>query len=542
MVTLPVPALYRRFAHYCRIRTRRLLFVRSIAFKNLLIFVPAFLLALGPLSYSYWKDTRAGRIGQAAARLDLIAEQSAKRIDVELVASMRLPEQTGTAAHNALVEVLAAIEHDFGVDNAVLMRRQPTGRFEYIADGAGRFRVKQPVFLHERFPETLAAANAAWEGTGVAHTELFGFGTFEYLQQNKALMRGEQVIAVLLINKFAEEVDQLIRTDTLRLVGLTLAILALGAGVFWLFSSRLLRPLVDLKGAAEQVAAGDLQVYLRPLKRRDEVAQLSASFQTMVDEVRRSRDELQHSNAELKRALTRVQMMEDLEASLFKFVPRSARLALHSDPTALERGKTDTDVTVLFLDIEGSTTLSESLEPTRMDSLIERYFSAFLDPIYEHNGDITETAGDGLMLIFQDPHPAQHARNAVRAATAIQRITAAIGAEVQAAGGRHLRVNIGINSGRALVGFTKYESIAGTRVTFTASGRTTIVAARLQDLATAGSVLISEETLQRLGGAATLQAQQFEVQALGERSLKNLHEPIAVYHLHTTRERPAGDS
>lgn len=97
-----------------------------------------------------------------------------------------------------------------------------------------------------------------------------------------------------------------------------------------------------------------------------------------------------------------------------------------------------------------------------------------------------------------------------------------------------LRINIGINSGTALVGFTKYESNSGDRVTFTASGRTTIVAARLEATATGGSVLLSEETMRRVADRQEFAALGWRADSLGAVQFKNLSDPEQVYRLNPT--------
>lgn len=503
----------------------------SITTRNLAMFLAIFLIALAPLTYAYWQDVTDSRIAILAARLELIGEQSVKRIDPALVASLSARGDTGGAAHTVLVAVLNAIQSEFGVDNAVLLRRNGAGTFHFLADGEGQFFVTQPAFIHEQFPETRRAAVEAWERRSERHTQLFGFGTFEYLQLNTPIVNADgEVVAVLLLNKFAEDVDQAIKAETVRLLLLTMGLLVVGALVFRTFSTRLLRPLVVLQSAADRLAAGDLAVEIDPVKGRDEVARLNGSFRTMVRELRQSREELERRNAELQRTLARVRTMEAFEESLAKFVPRTVRSALHADPAALERDKTEKDVTVLFLDVEGSSTLTEAMEPQRIDRLIEDYFSQYLDFVHEYQGELTETAGDGLMIVFQGDDPSLHALNAVRTALAIQAATQRLCSNDPQLKDC-LRINIGINSGAALVGFTRYEGALGTRVTFTAAGRTTIVAARLQQLARGGSVLLSAETARRIAARADFAALDAALDEQGTVTLKNLRQPERVYRL-----------
>ena len=479
---------------------------------------------------SYWVDARENRIDILSAQLELIGQRSIGSIRVEEIEPLVLKELTNTELHNGVIARLKRIQTEFDVDNAILMRLNDDGKFSIIADGNAQFYINEPVFIHDRFPETLLAATEAWTTGKPMRTGLFGFGTFEYLQVYYPVMNKGQVVAALLINKFAEDVDQAIRAKTTALLVFTGMLALLGVVGFWFFSNRMLAPLVRLKDAAMRMADGDLNVEVPPMKRRDEVSDLNESFRQMVAELRSNKEELNRYNAQLERTLARVRLMEDLEKSLAKFVPREVSKALQKDPEALERGKTEMDVSVLFLDMQGSTTLAESLGPKSMDRLIEVYFSKFLDCIHENNGDINETAGDGLMLIFQGDDPRQHALNAVKAAVDIQRKTREIQKNLHSEEGQ-VRINIGICSGEALVGFTKFEAISGARVTFTASGLTTIVAARLADLAKDGTVLLSEETRSRLGESVGERLRDVHIEPLGEFSLKNVQRNEEVFRL-----------
>ena len=201
-----------------------------------------------------------------------------------------------------------------------------------------------------------------------------------------------------------------------------------------------------------------------------------------------------------------------------KFVPEAVKRLVAANPEAPELAKRACDVSVLFLDISGYTRLSACLPPERLNTLVERYFSTFLGCIHEAGGDINETAGDGFMAIFQDT------ANAVTAADtglALLAATQALNADNAA---QPLTVHIGINSGTALVGSTRFEAVHGARWTFTASGTVTNLAARLAAMAPPGDILLGPETARRLGS-------RYRLQRLGCEYLKNIDTPIDVYSL-----------
>ncbi len=82
------------------------------------------------------------------------------------------------------------------------------------------------------------------------------------------------------------------------------------------------------------------------------------------------------------------------------YVPPIVRRAIARDPERPPLDRHMRDLTVLFMDIAGCTRLCELLSPGRMQDLIEKYFSSFIDEVDEFGGTINETAGDGLMILF----------------------------------------------------------------------------------------------------------------------------------------------
>jgi class 3 adenylate cyclase len=234
-------------------------------------------------------------------------------------------------------------------------------------------------------------------------------------------------------------------------------------------------------------------------------------------------EQVVHYAEQLAASLRRIQILESIKSNLAKFVPKTVQDLIELSPEAPSFDKREADVSVLFADITGYTRLSAQMELDQVNQLVERYFGAFLDEILKHGGDVNETAGDGLMVIFQDADSSRHARAAVLAAIGIQRRTQEINNELR---GRSepIAMHVGVNSGTAAVGATKIEGVAGTRWTYTASGPTTNLAARLAALGEGAAVIISDETRRRLGG-------EFDTEDLGLQSLKNVERPMRVYRL-----------
>ena len=233
--------------------------------------------------------------------------------------------------------------------------------------------------------------------------------------------------------------------------------------------------------------------------------------------------DLEQSRLDLANAQKRIEMLERAKDQLSKFVPMSVRHMAETDSEDFGLQKMEQDATVLFLDIGGYSSMVESLDNHRLNFLVEKYFSEFLDDIRKGNGEINETAGDGLMIIFQDKDRVSHARTAASTAIAIYYKTLKVNAELR---GKYepTVVNIGINSGKVFLGATKFEGVSGSRWTFTASGLTTVLAARITALATDGKILLGPETMSRLKG-------EFLVEPFGEHQLKNIRQPVPIYQL-----------
>lgn len=213
--------------------------------------------------------------------------------------------------------------------------------------------------------------------------------------------------------------------------------------------------------------------------------------------------------------------------NLSPFVPESVRHMVHKNPDLLTREKERKDISVLFLDLEGYTSLSISRPEVEVNGIIERMFSSFVDPIHRSHGDINETAGDALMIIFKDHDARTNAINSVKAAFEIaeqnRSINQALAKEMDSTMDP-IDVNIGINSGSALVGMTRFTGSLDTRMTYTASGSVTNIAARLSDYARGGDILIGEETRAMIQGL-------WPVYDLGPIILKGLKHPQNVFSL-----------
>jgi class 3 adenylate cyclase len=291
-----------------------------------------------------------------------------------------------------------------------------------------------------------------------------------------------------------------------------------------------LRPVARVAVAARRIGGGDFKARV-PINSEDEIGQLGTVINDMTTRLKTAHEELAEKNRtldetlhNLQNSMKRVELLEQLKNELGKFVPVSVKRMLEQNPEATELEQCEKDVSAIFLDIAGYTHLSEQMEAKQLNRLLQRYFSSFLDTIHNYQGDVNETAGDGLMVIFQnDRSSAEHALNAVRSALAIQRQVEELNQEF-AGVFNPVSLHMGINSGPALVGASKLTSSAGPRWIFTALGPVINVAARVAGEAKAGEIFMSSSTAERV-------KEHFILERLGERRLKNVADPVQLYRL-----------
>ena len=248
------------------------------------------------------------------------------------------------------------------------------------------------------------------------------------------------------------------------------------------------------------------------------------------EEIKGLNRDLQEKNIQLETALTelkssmrKVEILESVKENLSKFVPVTVSRMIEKSPTNAIPESKKQDLSVLFVDIEGYTKLCEKLGSSDTNEVIEKHFSAFMDAIYANNGDVNETAGDGLMVLFMDEDKNTSALEAVRAAISIREKTTRIWEECSTLY-RPLDVNMGINSGQALVGAAKFETYSGSRWTYTARGSLTNVAARIGAQATGGRIYLSKSTADRVKG-------HFSPVSKGKFKLKNVSEEVEIFEL-----------
>lgn len=192
-----------------------------------------------------------------------------------------------------------------------------------------------------------------------------------------------------------------------------------------------------------------------------------------------------------------------------------------ADPERLKLPGERQDVTVLFADIRGYTTISERLAPEEVVTLLNRYLTIAAEEIQASGGYLDKFLGDAVMGVFNTPQAsASHAWDAVRTAQRIQEQLAQLEAETEAKWGVRIRAGIGVNTGQAVVGTIGPANA----MNFTVIGDAVNVAARLQASAAGGEILLSEATYNCI-------RDRVAVQALESLAVKGRVQPVQTYRL-----------
>ena len=189
-------------------------------------------------------------------------------------------------------------------------------------------------------------------------------------------------------------------------------------------------------------------------------------------------------------------------------------------PAQPERAEAERrQLTVMFCDLVGSAALADRLDPEELRDVIRAYQQAAGEAIRKYEGHVAQHLGDGLLVYFG--YPLAHEDDARRAVHAGLGVLAAMdGVNARLPAGQSLALRIGVHTGPVVTG----EIGSGTTRERLALGATPNIAARLQEIAGPGHLVISEPTRRLLAGA-------FPCEPLGARSLKGITEPVEAFQI-----------
>ncbi|MDP9145856.1 MAG: adenylate/guanylate cyclase domain-containing protein, partial [Actinomycetota bacterium] len=178
-------------------------------------------------------------------------------------------------------------------------------------------------------------------------------------------------------------------------------------------------------------------------------------------------------------------------------------------------------VTVLFADLKGSMELLADRDPEDARQLLDPVLERMMDAVHHYEGTVNQVMGDGIMALFGAPMAHEdHAVRACYAALAMQAALRRYSDEVRRTHGLAVHVRVGLNFGEVVVRAIDNDL----HMDYTAVGQTTHLAARMEQLAMPGSILLTADTLRLVEGYV-------EVKPWGPVLVKGLTEPVEVYEL-----------
>src|SRR5881628_2257627 len=201
------------------------------------------------------------------------------------------------------------------------------------------------------------------------------------------------------------------------------------------------------------------------------------------------------------------------------YTPRHLVEKILASKSALEGERKP--VTVLFADVAHSMELAERVDPEEWHRLLDRLFRILADGVHRYEGTINQYTGDGIMALFGAPIAHEdHAQRACAAALELARDLGALAEDVRRESGLDFAVRMGLNSGEVVVGRIGDDL----RMDYTAQGHVVGLAARVQQVASPGSVGVTEQTARLASGF-------FDFRDLGDHTFKGASVPVRVFEL-----------
>ena len=208
------------------------------------------------------------------------------------------------------------------------------------------------------------------------------------------------------------------------------------------------------------------------------------------------------------------------------YTPPHLAERIRAEQAAMEsRGATDGErktITALFADLKGSTALIEGLDPEDARAIIDPALQLMMDAVHRYDGYVAQSLGDGIFALFGAPIAHEdHPQRALYAALRMQEAMREYSDQVRLKQGIPLQMRVGINTGEVVVRSIRKDDL---HTDYVPVGHSTNLAARMEQMANPGSIVISEYTRKLTEG-------YFDLKALGAAEIKGVDEPLNVYEV-----------
>jgi class 3 adenylate cyclase len=312
---------------------------------------------------------------------------------------------------------------------------------------------------------------------------------------------GKPIGRVFVLRDLDAEIEPILEGFRARLLPTAVGVMLLALALAVLLARHLSAPLVQLEAATRRVRLGSLDEEV-PVRGADEVGRLAGAFNEMVAGLRQ-RDQIQGL---FKRYLA-PQVVDELIRNPEKAAPGGERREL----------------SVLFIDLVGFTSLSEELSPEQMVGLLNDYFERATEVLGLHGATLDKFIGDAIMCFWNAPLPQEdHAARACLTALGLLSVVDVLAPEFRARGVKQLDCRIGVNTGPGVVGNLGSRAAQD----YTVIGDTVNLASRLEGAARVYGTrtLVSEGTVVAARGAVL--ARELDLLRVKGRQL-----PVRVYEL-----------
>lgn len=210
---------------------------------------------------------------------------------------------------------------------------------------------------------------------------------------------------------------------------------------------------------------------------------------------------------------------QQIRKTFERFVPVEVVEELLKQPEKVRLGGQLQEITVLFADLEGFTSMAEEVSPEHLLEVLNRYHALVIDHVKNQGGTVDKLLGDGLLALYNAPLQQEaHALRAIHTAVNIRNALPALHEEFETR--FRLHVNFGIHTGEAVIGNVGTADV----MDYTAIGDTVNLGSRLQGLSHGGQITISKEVYDQV-------ADYIISEQLGPKKVKGREEPVITYEV-----------
>ncbi len=392
-------------------------------------------------------------------------------------------------------------------------------------------------YLHEKLVDNYAIwvdselIATDWKFQEMRDTKDAWTGTDDYKIMVKTIDFGKRRLSYGVLLLLEEQ-----RREFWTMVGLIALVVISLFGLIMLllrrFMHELIEPVTQLTEAASNIEKGKEIPYLDD-QRTDEFGQMAVAFKRMVENLKGSEQELKDHRDHLQELVKErtaeleathqeaTELSEFLKKMFGRYLSTEVMNSLLENPSALELGGEQRNVTIMMSDLRGFTAISERLEPEQVVKMLNGYFEIMVEVVHQYNGTINEIIGDSLLVIFGAPQEMpDRAQRAIACAIAMQNAMAEVNEENRNKGLPELETGIGLHDTEVIVG----NIGSSKRIKYSVVGRGVNMASRIESYTVGGQILISESVRKEAGETLRIDGQR-------EVLPKGAEAPLRIYEI-----------